>query len=83
MRSSSGLKEACRVALPDANMPRPVVDTLNREVNRALKLPDVRERLTSLGTEIAGGTPEELGEIVRREVARWTKVVKDSDLKFQ
>jgi tripartite-type tricarboxylate transporter receptor subunit TctC len=69
--------------LGPANMPRPVVDTLNREVNRALKLPDVRERLTSLGTEIAGGTPEELGEIVRREVARWTKVVKDSDLKFQ
>jgi tripartite-type tricarboxylate transporter receptor subunit TctC len=69
--------------LGPAGMPRPVVDTLNREINRALKLPDVRERLTSLGTEIAGGTPEALGEIVRREVAKWTKVVKDSNLKFQ
>jgi tripartite-type tricarboxylate transporter receptor subunit TctC len=64
-------------------MPRPVVETLNREINRALKLADVRERLTSLGTEIAGGTPEELGETVRREVAKWTRVVKDSNLKFQ
>lgn len=69
--------------LGPANMPRPVVDTLNREVNRALQLPDVRERLTALGTEIAGGTPEALGEIVRREVAKWTKVVKDSNLKFE
>jgi tripartite-type tricarboxylate transporter receptor subunit TctC len=43
----------------------------------------VRERLTALGTEIAGGTPEALGEIVRREVAKWTQVVKDSNLKFQ
>ena len=69
--------------LGPANMPRPVVDTLNREINRALQHPEVRERLTALGTEIAGGTPEALGEIVRREVAKWTRVVKDSNLKFQ
>jgi tripartite-type tricarboxylate transporter receptor subunit TctC len=69
--------------LGPAKMPRPVVDTLNREINRALQHPEVRERLTALGTEIAGGTPEALGEIVRREVAKWTQVVKDSNLKFQ
>jgi len=69
--------------LGPAKMPRPVVDTLNREINRALQHPEVRERLTALGTEIAGGTPEALGEIVRREVAKWTRVVKDSNLKFQ
>jgi tripartite-type tricarboxylate transporter receptor subunit TctC len=64
-------------------MPRNVVDVLNREVNRALQLPDVRERLTALGTEIAGGTPEALGETVRREVEKWTRVVKDSGLRFE
>jgi tripartite-type tricarboxylate transporter receptor subunit TctC len=64
-------------------MPRNVVATLNREVNRALQMPDVRQRLTALGTEIAGGTPEELGEIVAREVQKWARVVKDRNLRFE
>jgi tripartite-type tricarboxylate transporter receptor subunit TctC len=69
--------------LGPAKMPRNVVDTLNREVNRALKLADVRERLTALGTEIEGGTPEALGERVKREVEKWAKLVKDRNLTFQ
>jgi tripartite-type tricarboxylate transporter receptor subunit TctC len=69
--------------LGPAKMPRNAVDTLNREVNRALQMPDVRQRLTALGTEIAGGTPEALGEVVVREVQKWSKVVKDRNLKFE
>ena len=69
--------------LGPAKMPRPIVDTLNREINRAIQLPDVRERLTALGTEIAGGTPEALGETIRNEVAKWSKLVKDRNLKFE
>ena len=68
--------------LGPAKMPRSAVDILNREVNRALQLPDVRERLTSLWTEIAGGTPESLGATVSREVQKWSKVVKERNLKF-
>jgi tripartite-type tricarboxylate transporter receptor subunit TctC len=55
---------------------------LNREVNRALQLPDVRERLTALGTEIAGGTPEALSAAIASEVQKWSKLVKDRNLKF-
>jgi len=69
--------------LGPAKMPRSVVETLNREVNRALQMPDVRQRLTALGTEIAGGTPEELGQVVAREVQKWAKVVKDRNLRFE
>ncbi len=69
--------------LGPAKMPRNAVDTLNREVNRALAMPDVRQRLTALGTEIAGGTPEELAQVVAREVQKWSKVVKDRNLKFE
>ena len=69
--------------LGPAKMPRTVVDTLNREVNRAIQLPDVRERLVGLGTEIAGGTPEALAETIRAEVAKWSKLVKDRNLKFE
>jgi tripartite-type tricarboxylate transporter receptor subunit TctC len=68
--------------LGPAKMPRPIVDTLNREVNKALQLPDVRERLTALGTEIVGGTPEQLASAVQAEVDKWSKLVKDRNLKF-
>jgi tripartite-type tricarboxylate transporter receptor subunit TctC len=68
--------------LGPAKMPRNIVDTLNREVNRALQLADVRERLTALGTEIAGGTPEALAATVSREVQKWSTLVKDRNLKF-
>ena len=68
--------------LGPAKMPGNVVDTLNREVNRALQLPEVRERLTALGTEIAGGTPEALRQTVEREVAKWSRLVKERNLSF-
>jgi len=69
--------------LGPAKMPRNVVDTLNREINRALQMPDVRERLTALGTEIAGGTPEALAATISKEVQKWSKLVKDRNLKFE
>ena len=69
--------------LGPAKMPRNVVEILNREINRALQLPDVRERLTSFGTEIAGGTPEALAATISREVQKWSKLVKDRNLKFE
>jgi tripartite-type tricarboxylate transporter receptor subunit TctC len=69
--------------LGPAKMPRPIVDTLNREVNKALQLPDVRERLTALGTEIVGGTPEQLASAVQAEVDKWSKLVKDRNLRFE
>jgi tripartite-type tricarboxylate transporter receptor subunit TctC len=68
--------------LGPAKMPRNAVEVLNREVNRAIQLPDVRERLTALGTEIVGGTPEALASTVSREVEKWSKLVKARNLKF-
>ena len=41
-----------------------------------LKQPDMRERLASHGLVPAPGTPEDLGEYLQSEIARWTKVVK-------
>jgi tripartite-type tricarboxylate transporter receptor subunit TctC len=69
--------------LGPAKMPRNVVDTLNREINRALQLPDVRERLTALGIEISGGTPEALAATIAADVQKWAKLVKDRNLKFE
>ena len=63
--------------------PRAIVDRLNAEVNRAIRAPDVRERFTAVGAEPGGGTPEVLGITVTAEVAKWTKLVRERNLRFE
>ena len=61
-----------------AGTPDAVIARLNTEINRVLKLPDVRERLTSQGAEIIGGTPQDFAAYIRKEIPKWAKVVRDS-----
>ena len=68
--------------LGPANLPANMVDTLNREVNRAIQLPDVRERLAGLGTEPVGGGPELLAGAIAKELKKWADLVKARNLKF-
>ena len=65
-----------------AATPRPLVARLNEEANRALMLPDVRERLAAAGAEPGGGSPEQLGQAVATEVAKWTRLVRERNLRF-
>jgi tripartite-type tricarboxylate transporter receptor subunit TctC len=64
-------------------LPRPVVDRLNGESNRILKLKDFAERLQGDGASPAGGTPEQLHEYVRKEVEQWRQVVARAGVKVQ
>jgi tripartite-type tricarboxylate transporter receptor subunit TctC len=65
-----------------AGVPKPVVARLNAEINKALAAPAVRDRLPDLGLQIAGGTPEQFREHIRREAVRWADVVKRSGAKL-
>jgi tripartite-type tricarboxylate transporter receptor subunit TctC len=58
--------------------PQSVIDRLNAETVKILKLQDTRERFLSLGAEPVGSTPAEFGTFFRNEVAKWAKVVKTS-----
>jgi tripartite-type tricarboxylate transporter receptor subunit TctC len=58
-----------------AGMSRNIVDRLNREVNRALGLPDVKQRLDQLGLEVAGGTPQEFDAFIKSEAAKVSKLI--------
>ena len=65
-----------------AATPRLVVARLNEETNRALIVPEMRERLAAAGAEAGGGAPEQLGQAVAAEVAKWTRLVRERNLRF-
>ncbi len=68
------------VAAP-AKTPREVVAKLNDAAVRALRSPDIRERMTQIGFDVVAGTPEEFGKFMQEEVNRWTKVVERGGIK--
>src|SRR5215468_2456272 len=55
---------------------------LNEAVNKALKTDKVRDALAKMGTDVGGGTPDDFGALVRSEIARWSKVIKDAGIKI-
>ena len=64
-----------------AGVPKPIVMRLNTEVNRALQTPVLKDKFTGIGYEIVGGTPEQLTQFVRREIAKFADIAKRSGAK--
>ena len=67
--------------LGPAGMPRDVQLRINAETARVLALPDVKEKLATLGLDPAPGTPEALAALIQAETAKWARVVKESGAK--
>lgn len=61
-------------------LPEPILEKLNAEVRRAVAVPEVRQRLESFGGDVHATTPAEMKAQVAREVARWTALVRDSNM---
>jgi tripartite-type tricarboxylate transporter receptor subunit TctC len=66
-----------------AGTPRPITDRLNAEVQRAIKVPAVKERLENLGGEAQGTTPDEMRSLVARQVALWGKLAREAKIEVQ
>ena len=63
-----------------AGTPPATIERLNQDINRILKMPEVRERMTVEGTMPTGGTPAQFGERVRAEVEKWRRIIKQAAL---
>ena len=60
--------------------PKEIVDLLNKEINLALKDPDMLARVRDIGGIPAAGTPEQFGAFLKAETAKWEKVVRAANL---
>ena len=65
-----------------AGLPRDVVAKLNAAVNKTLAMPATRDRFTSVGAEVLGGTPTKLDANLKQELAMWTRVAKAANIKL-
>ena len=64
-----------------AGTPRDIVVLLNKEMNRAMTQPDLREKLDSYGLEIHTESPEYFANVIRRDMEKWGKVARDIGFK--
>lgn len=64
-----------------AGTPASVVQRVHEQIAKSIALPSVRKRLEDIGTEPAGGTPQQLGAQVKAEIARWTTVIRAAGIK--
>jgi tripartite-type tricarboxylate transporter receptor subunit TctC len=61
-----------------AGTPPAVIAALNAELGKVLAMPEVRKKITVEGGDVLGGSPEQFGTLIKTEIPRWGKVVKDS-----
>ncbi len=68
--------------LAPANTPRDIIAKLHAGTVRALQDPAIKERFVSDGGETVGSTPEEFAAVIRADLKKWSKVVKDAGIKL-
>jgi len=68
------------VAVP-AGTPKEIVALLNREIVRSMALPEIKERLATLGFDSIASTPEEFGARIRADSEKWGKVIRAANIK--
>lgn len=66
-----------------AGTPRAIVAKVNADINRVLKSPALGQRFAGIGLEPAGTTAQEFARILRSEIAKWRKVVKQANIRVE
>jgi tripartite-type tricarboxylate transporter receptor subunit TctC len=85
--AESGIKDMDVInitgVLAPAGTPPEIVARLNAALLKVLVRPEVKERFATLGVSPLGGTPEEFSAFIREDFAKWTKVIKDANIKAE
>jgi tripartite-type tricarboxylate transporter receptor subunit TctC len=66
-----------------AATPQPIVQALWAETARILKLPDINRRISELGAEPVGSTPQQYAAFIQSEIVKWRKVIKDAGVRLE
>jgi len=66
-----------------AGTPGPVVERLNAELNRIIRLPDVVAALEKQGVTPTGSTPEEFRQLITAEIAQWSEVAREANIQLE
>jgi tripartite-type tricarboxylate transporter receptor subunit TctC len=66
-----------------ARTPKPIIDRLHAEVVKALRSPDIENKLRTIGSEIGGMAPEAFANHIKSEIEKWTQVVKTAKIVLQ
>ena len=66
-----------------AGTPRDIVDRLNAAAQKVLAQPAVRAKFAEIGAQAAGGTPEAFAGYIREDFAKWTRIVKEANVKVE
>ena len=66
-----------------ANVAKPVVDTLAKEISTAMEVPAIRDSMTRQGFEPVGNRPAEFAKFIREEIPRWERVVRNANIKAE
>ncbi len=75
--------DTLQAVLVPAGTPQPIVDLLYREIKAIVALPDIKERFAVLGLDAVANTPEEFAAQIRREIAKWGKVIHDANIRME
>jgi tripartite-type tricarboxylate transporter receptor subunit TctC len=67
--------------LVPAGTPRPVIDRLHQEITRAIRAPEMKDKLTSEGLEVVASAPAEFASHIKAETEKWAKVIKTMGIK--
>ncbi len=72
-----------RGIITPAKTPPEVIQRMNAAINKVLLMPSVRPRMTDVGYVITGGTPEDFGRVIRTEMDKWAKILRDANIKLE
>jgi tripartite-type tricarboxylate transporter receptor subunit TctC len=69
--------------LAPAKTPKPIIDKLSQEIARILQMPDVRETLLTMGADPFVSTPQQFAALIKVDLVRYGKLIKDTNIKLE